>query len=78
MEEEGKKTKARIVEKLGDISKLALQIEQELRAMPHHNGTFQCTLKPGSGMYIIHTSRGFEALYQYKEGEWYQIEVHKL
>jgi len=69
--------RSRLLSHLSDIAEVAERIGQEMEAVAHPRGIAFRSLKPQSGMYIVHTNQGFRARYQHSDGNWYEVDFHR-
>ena len=76
-QEEISDQRGRILSRLGNIVEQAQFIEAEMQNIPHERGATHASLKPISGMYILHGKDGFQAAYQDENGQVYEIKVLK-
>ena len=67
----------RLLSKIGGIVELTKQIEKEMENAPHPGGIAYRSLKPKSGMNILHDDLCIHARYQHTDGAWYEIDICK-
>lgn len=68
-----------IISKLASIANASEEICAEMESVPHERNIARRSLKPKSGMYILHYKpKGFVAEYHDADGREYQIVVKRV
>jgi hypothetical protein len=68
--------RARLNAGFGELVEAALKVEEEMKGVPHERGIARRSLKPQSGMHIVHEANGFSANCEYK-GQVYEVRVYR-
>jgi hypothetical protein len=76
--EKVRKLRENVLSELSDIVETSIKVGKEMEDVPHPRGMAYRSLKPKSGMFVIHSDDGVSARYQHTDGQWYQININKI